>query len=225
MESIIKDILCSSLLAAGRISKHQHAFMTKHSTTTNLLESTYDWTVSLNNPNPVDILYIDFSKALTLSYIVSSFLNYAKSVSLTYSFHGLPLFWQTDSNNLELKTSSRISQQSLVVSHMGQSLDLFFLYSSLMTLNMFFLIKHLLNYLLTIPKYTQPLIFRRLIIFSKLLIYCVLCQKAGSFQSIFLKLDCYILVRLLMYIRTSLMALPSHLQTKFGILVSSRIVT
>ena len=49
LESIIKDILCSSLLATGRIFKHQHAFITKHSTTTNLLESTYDWTVSLNN--------------------------------------------------------------------------------------------------------------------------------------------------------------------------------
>ena len=63
MESIIKDNPCSSLLAAGRISKHQRAFITKHSTTTNLLESTYDWTVSLNNRNPVDILYIEFSKA------------------------------------------------------------------------------------------------------------------------------------------------------------------
>ena len=63
MESIIKNIQCSSLLAAGRISKHQHALITKNSTTTNLLERTYDWTVSLNNHNPVDILYIDFSKA------------------------------------------------------------------------------------------------------------------------------------------------------------------
>ena len=161
---------------------------------------------------------------LTLSYIVSSFLNYAKSVSLTYSFHGLPLSFQTDSNKLELNTSSRISQESLVVSHKGQSLVLFFSYSSLMTLNMFFLIKHLLNYLLTISKYTQPLIFRRLIIiFSMLLIYLYFGQKAGSFQSIFLKLNCYILVRL--YILTSLTALPSYPLTKFWILVSSRIVT
>ena len=40
MDSIIKNILCSSLLAAGRISKHQHAIITKHATTMNLLEST-----------------------------------------------------------------------------------------------------------------------------------------------------------------------------------------
>ena len=73
MESIIKDILCSSLLAADRISKHQHAFITKHSTITNLLESTYDWTVSLNNRNPVDILYIDFSKAWIIAFLSDIF--------------------------------------------------------------------------------------------------------------------------------------------------------
>ena len=38
MESIIKDILCSSLLTAGQITEHQQAFITKHSATTNLLE-------------------------------------------------------------------------------------------------------------------------------------------------------------------------------------------
>ena len=37
----------------------------------------------------------------------------------------LPLSFQTDSNKLELKTSSRIYQESLVVSHKGQSLALF----------------------------------------------------------------------------------------------------
>ena len=31
------DILCSYLFAAGRKTKHQHVFITKHSTTTNLL--------------------------------------------------------------------------------------------------------------------------------------------------------------------------------------------
>ena len=41
-ESLIKYILCSSLLAAGRVSKHHLAFITKHSTTTIRLESNYD---------------------------------------------------------------------------------------------------------------------------------------------------------------------------------------
>ena len=129
-------------------------------------------------------------------------------------------------NKLELKTSSRISQESLVVSHRGQSLALFFLYSSLTTLNMFFRIKHLLNYLLTISKYTQTFTFGRLIIiFSMLLIYLCFGQKGCSFQTIFQKPNCYILVCPLMYMLTSLMALPSYQQIKFWILLSSRIVT
>ena len=84
MESIIKDILCSSLLAAGRIAKEQHAFIIKHSTTTNQLESTYDWTISLNNRTPVDVLYIDFSKAF--DSVVHSKLTHKlrQSVCRTY---------------------------------------------------------------------------------------------------------------------------------------------
>ena len=42
------------------ISKHQHAFLKKHSTTTNLLESLHDWSLSLTNNNSVTIAYIDF---------------------------------------------------------------------------------------------------------------------------------------------------------------------
>ena len=54
----------SILLAAGSIFKHQHAFIAKHSITTNLLESTGESTLSLSNRNPVDILYINFSKPI-----------------------------------------------------------------------------------------------------------------------------------------------------------------
>ena len=119
---------------------------------------------------------------------------------------------------------SRIAHESLVVSLKDQSL--FFLYSSLMTMIMLFPIKHILNYLLTISKYNQPLLFRRLqIIFSMLLVYMCFGRKAGSFQSIVLKLNCYILMRLLMYILTSLLSLVCHLLTKFWILVSSRTAT
>ena len=48
---------------------------------------------------------------------------------MIYSFHGSSLFFQTDSNKLELKMSSRISEESLVVSDKGQSLALFFLWT------------------------------------------------------------------------------------------------
>jgi len=55
MESVIKEQLLSYLLIYKFISKHQHAFISKHSTTTNLLESTFDWALSLNNKQCTDI--------------------------------------------------------------------------------------------------------------------------------------------------------------------------
>ena len=45
------------------ISKQQHGFIRKHSTNTNLLESTRDWVVGLGCAKNVDVVYIDFSKA------------------------------------------------------------------------------------------------------------------------------------------------------------------
>ena len=63
MESVIKDQLVSYLLSNNLITKHQHAFLLKHSTTTNLLESTRDWSLALNCHNNVDILYIDYQRA------------------------------------------------------------------------------------------------------------------------------------------------------------------
>ena len=37
------------MLRKNLISKHQHGFLSKHSTTTNLLESTHDWIVAFVN--------------------------------------------------------------------------------------------------------------------------------------------------------------------------------
>jgi len=45
------------------ISVHQHGFLCKHSTTTNLLESLNDWTNSLDHSSFVKIVYTDFAKA------------------------------------------------------------------------------------------------------------------------------------------------------------------
>ena len=63
METIIKDQLLDFLLSKKLISKHQHGFMRKHSTTPNLLECTHDCCVGLFNRNNIDVVYIDFSKA------------------------------------------------------------------------------------------------------------------------------------------------------------------
>ena len=45
------------------ITKHQHGFMSRRSTVTNLLESVNDWTLALNDKHGVVIAYIDYAKA------------------------------------------------------------------------------------------------------------------------------------------------------------------
>ena len=55
--------MVSFLSANGLLSKEQHAFIAKHSTVTNLLESVHDWSLSLHNRAPQDVIYFDFSHA------------------------------------------------------------------------------------------------------------------------------------------------------------------
>ena len=62
-ESIIKKSLLSYLNTFSLISKHQHGFLSMHSTTTNLLECLNDWTSSLDQKHFVKVLYFDFAKA------------------------------------------------------------------------------------------------------------------------------------------------------------------
>jgi len=63
MERIINTHLIDYLLCNKLISKHQHGFLVKHSTCTNLLETVNDWTIGLNNHLKTDALCIDFQKA------------------------------------------------------------------------------------------------------------------------------------------------------------------
>jgi hypothetical protein len=63
MESVIKDQLLNYLPSKKFITKHQHGFLNKRSTTTNLLECTHDWVVALANRYCVDVIYTDFSGA------------------------------------------------------------------------------------------------------------------------------------------------------------------
>jgi len=62
MECIIKKQSMSQLLSKGLISK-QHVYISKHSTVTNLLESTHDCSLSFHGKHSVDVIYVDFSKA------------------------------------------------------------------------------------------------------------------------------------------------------------------
>jgi hypothetical protein len=63
MERIINTQLIDYLLSNKLISKHQHGFLKKHSTCTNLLETVNDWTLALDNRLKTDTIYIDFKKA------------------------------------------------------------------------------------------------------------------------------------------------------------------
>ena len=88
MESIIKDQLVSYLHCKGLISNHQHAFIKKHSTVTNLLECTHDWAVSLHGSLDVDVVYVDFARAF--DSVVHSKLIYKLT---NYGISGSSLEW------------------------------------------------------------------------------------------------------------------------------------
>ena len=63
MEKIIVEQLLKYLLTNNLISKHQHGFLSRRSTATNLLESLNDWTINMENKHSQSIAYIDFAKA------------------------------------------------------------------------------------------------------------------------------------------------------------------
>ena len=63
MEHVITRQTSSYLLQHERISSHQHGFITKLSTTTNLIETLTNWTLAIRNRRSVTVAYIDFCKA------------------------------------------------------------------------------------------------------------------------------------------------------------------
>jgi hypothetical protein len=88
MESLIKDQIVDFLVGKKLITKNQHAFIKQHSTSTNLLQSTHDWLVSLNSRLCTDVVYIDFSKAFD-SIVISKLLYKLEY----YGISGLLLKW------------------------------------------------------------------------------------------------------------------------------------
>ena len=63
MERIINDALLNYLLANSLITKHQHGFIRRRSTATNVLECLHDWTLNLQVRRITDVIYFDFKKA------------------------------------------------------------------------------------------------------------------------------------------------------------------
>jgi hypothetical protein len=62
-EAVIKNELIAYLNETSQISEHQHGFLKKHSTTTNLLEAINEWTKAIDNSFVVKVVYTDFAKA------------------------------------------------------------------------------------------------------------------------------------------------------------------
>ena len=63
LESLIRDQLFDYLSETNQLNDAQHGFRRKRSCCTQLLETLEEWTSMLEQGDPVDALYLDFSKA------------------------------------------------------------------------------------------------------------------------------------------------------------------
>ena len=63
LESLIRDQLFDHLESSEQLSDAQHGFRRKRSCTTQLLDTLDEWTDLLERGDPVDAIYLDFSKA------------------------------------------------------------------------------------------------------------------------------------------------------------------
>jgi len=62
-ESLVKDSIIAHLDRNGLINENQHGFVSSRSCATNLIEFYDQVTLALDNNTPVDVAYLDFSKA------------------------------------------------------------------------------------------------------------------------------------------------------------------
>jgi sarcosine oxidase/L-pipecolate oxidase len=63
MERILNENLLNYLLINKLLTKQQRGFIRNKSTSTNLLECLYDWSLNMQNHAGTDIIYFDFKKA------------------------------------------------------------------------------------------------------------------------------------------------------------------
>ena len=99
MERLIKNNVYSHLVSNNAITNHQHGFVSKKSTQTQLLECTNMWSMWLDEKEGVDVVYIDVSKAFdTVSH--PKLLNKMAS----YGIRGKILNWVSDFLNARTQT-------------------------------------------------------------------------------------------------------------------------
>ena len=66
MERIIVQRMLIYLKTNHIITRQQHGFLARRSTTSNILDSLNDWTLAINNKNSVTVAYVDYSKAFNV---------------------------------------------------------------------------------------------------------------------------------------------------------------
>jgi len=118
LESIVKDNLIDYLNTNNLLSKQQHGFLSKRSTTTQLLDCSIDWYHNLKSRNQTDIVYLDFTK-------VFDSVTYTKLLYKLecYDISGHILYWIRDflSNRTQrVKVGSSLSSYSPVCSGVPQ---------------------------------------------------------------------------------------------------------
>jgi hypothetical protein len=91
MERILNENLLNYLLTNKLITKQQHGFICSKSTSTNLLECVYDWSLNMQNHAGTDIIYFDFKKAFD-SVSHPKLLTKLRA----YGISGLLLAWIND---------------------------------------------------------------------------------------------------------------------------------
>ena len=118
LESIISSQLSQYLLDHKLITPHQHGFLKRHSTSTNLLESRHDWTISLANRNSVNIAYIDFKSAfdcISHPKLLIKLSSYGIKGNL---YHWIAAFLSNRSQSVKINSS--LSASALVTSGVPQ---------------------------------------------------------------------------------------------------------
>ena len=88
LETGVKDNLLKYLSQHKIISRHQHGFLSRKSTTTQLLECCLDWNIALNGHNNLDVIYLDFAKAFD-SVVHSKLIAKLEC----YGINGMILLW------------------------------------------------------------------------------------------------------------------------------------
>ena len=87
LESIISSQFTDFFLSHKLLNKQQHGFLKRHSTSTNLLDSINDWSISLHNQSSTIVAYVDFQRAfdsLSHTKLIYKLTSYGISGNLLY---------------------------------------------------------------------------------------------------------------------------------------------